>query len=194
MRSCATRRWLWTTAFCRGVSPNSNADFPVLCYRKHNGEQQEEGDGGDASCRVERDLHKQHGLDKQRNVMGSAACQTHTPGYEQCDQIQNHQWQHRKCTTPLSTPPLPISIPHPTCTCTTTAKTGYMAPFRGWASRRQQDWWSCWQHGHQSHLPSCMALSLLRITHVWDCKTHRWVRRGTSLSDCIRIFVVYSWL
>ena len=33
-------------------------------------------------------------------------------------------------------------------------------PSRGWASRRQQDWWPRWQWGNQPHLPSCMALSV----------------------------------
>ena len=33
-------------------------------------------------------------------------------------------------------------------------------PSRGWASRRQQDWWPRWQRGHQPHLPSCMAPSV----------------------------------
>ena len=33
-------------------------------------------------------------------------------------------------------------------------------PFRGWVSRKQQDWWSCWQWGHQSNDPRCMAHSV----------------------------------
>ena len=33
-------------------------------------------------------------------------------------------------------------------------------PSRGRASRRQQDWWTRWQQGHQPHLLSCMAPSV----------------------------------
>ena len=36
-------------------------------------------------------------------------------------------------------------------------------PFWGWASRRRQDWWSCWLRGHQPYLHICMAPQCIEV-------------------------------
>ena len=62
-------------------------------------------------------------------------------------------------------------------------------PFRGWVSRRQQDWWSCWQQGNQPYLHSCMALQYSGVLIYGLARPIRWWRWGTALGDGIRISV-----
>ena len=51
----------------------------------------------------------------------------------------------------------------------------------GRVSRRQQDWWPCWQQGHQPYLHSCMAPSVQCIrppTHT-HTRTHNTTQHNT---------------
>ena len=65
------------------------------------------------------------------------------------------------------------------CVCDiTTARSGYVAPFRGWVTRRQQDWCSHWQWRRQPYLHSCMALFVQWGAHLRMVLQDPWDDRG----------------